>query len=184
MITDFENKTETLEGWEVLGIGLDWKEPVLKFMKKRAKGLKIEKYIRYKTIENLHREYMVLMNQGNKPVEFNSGSVDIDQKQWDKLSVDLLYKFISITKLPFRVVDLFLRAIWHGAHLGVIPYAKWNPEGYQEKEEIRKQYGSEQNILEKRLDLERKRLLRYLTVAGLAAGGFLILNNFIIKKFT
>jgi hypothetical protein len=184
MISDFKSEVDTLEGWEILGLGIDWKEPVLKFMKKRAKGLGIEKYMRYKTIENLNREYMVIMQSLIKPVTFIPGLKDIDNMQWDKYSVNFLLKMVKSMALPFRVVDLYLRAIWYGAHLGRIPYAKWNPEGYEEKETIRKEYGSEQDILSKRLNLERQRLIKYVTVAGVAVGGFWILNNFIMKKYT
>lgn len=189
MITDFNNENsvvspELLGFWEIFGLGLDWREKIFEFMKKRTKGMDIAKYVRYSTIDNLDREYLSLLKTGYTPIEFKGLSVpDVDRAIFTASSYNLLYKMINNLKLPLRIVDLYLRAIWYGAHLGAIPYEKWNPEGYIEKEDIKKSWESEKNWLDKAQDMTKINVRNWIIGGSLLVGGVLILNNLLVRKF-
>ena len=168
--------------WEIFGFEVTWRNKIFFFVKRRLEGLDIEKYWKHSLVDQLIREYLVLMAKKYKPVEFSTGSIqDIDKAVWDSNAYDVMFEMQKQTGLPFRIVDLFCRALYFGAHTGHIPYAKWNPHGYEEKEELRQSFESEQAWYN-RYDVGGKAKSTFLMMGIFIVGGVVVYNLLKEKK--
>jgi hypothetical protein len=180
MVIDYNN--ELLGFWERLGLGLTFKEKILNFIKKRTRGLSIYLYSTFGNVDNLDREYLALQREGWRPVEFIGNIADIDRAQWSADSWQLIFELQKRTKLPQRIIDLYLRALWYGAHLGKIPYSKWNPKGYEERQALKQSWSTEKTWLAKAGEFTGKKTKNIILLATIAGGGFLLYQFMETKK--
>ncbi len=144
---------------EQMGLfGLSFEEKVAEFIRKRLKGTASAKKLsdffqaggkNVSLVKNLYREYAALMASGYSPSSF---TVSPDGKgnggQYASDTVTLAGKINGKTNIDMVIVLEFLRALFVMARDGKIPFAKWNPRGYQQSTKLQKTFSTEKGLLD------------------------------------
>jgi len=170
---------------ELMGIfGFSWPEKVAAFMVKRLKGTVYENKMKTfwgaggkntELVENLERQYLLLMATGHNPASFsmppdingNGGTLSADSQ--------LLAQLInSGTNVDIPIINEFLRGLFVLSRDGKIPFEKWNPQGYKESKKTTSEvFPSEQGILDK-LKPAGNTMNSVLLIAGIGVGAYLL----------
>lgn len=178
MIVDFSKNQDELMGL----FGLTWQEKLAGVMKKNLKGTKQQKILNdffsaggknIKLIDNLYNEYAALMSKNYPPSDFKIQPVNNKGGELNDSSISLIYLINAKTNIDHIVISEFLKALWILAKDGKIPFAKWNPKGYQETTALRKTFETEKTILDKGQDV-KKYVNIGLVLASLGVGGYLL----------
>lgn len=144
---------------EVMGLfGLSWPEKVASFMAKQLKGKPQSKKLKdffqaggknVSLVNNLHREYMALMAENREPSSF---TVSPDSQgsggEFSSSTITLASLIENRTNVDPVIVLEFLRALYVLSRDGKIPFAKWNPKGYQTSTELKRTFKTEKGILD------------------------------------
>src|SRR3990172_7451114 len=139
---------------EVMGIfGFSFEEKVASFMQKALKGTSSAKKLssflgaggkNTTLVKNLYREYSAFQASGRLPADF---SIEPDSSgsggQFDAATISLAADLSNKTNVDSPIALEFLRALYVLSRDGKIPFAKWNPVGYQQSKKLQKTFVSE-----------------------------------------
>lgn len=141
---------------ETMGIfGFSWPEKIAKFMSQQLKGTSAVKKLKsfwsagglnVTLVKNLYNDYAALMASGYSPSNFSvAPNTAGTGGTFDGSTISLASKIQQSTNVETAVVLEFLRALYVLARDGKIPYAKWNPAGYQQKTALRQTFATEKS---------------------------------------
>jgi hypothetical protein len=163
---------------ELMGMfGLTWEEKVaaLVYSKLQTIDKKLAKKMKdffqaggfnIRLIQNMQREYAALMAQGYKPANYVNGVPD-------KLTPTLITIIKNKVNTEDQIVSAFLSSLQELAANGIIPFAKWNPKGYEESTNLQKSFESEKTILDKAQTVAKTTAMASSTILLVAGLGFL-----------
>lgn len=166
---------------ELMGLfGLSWEEKIASYMLSdlRKSNPDLSKKMKMFTgaggvnttiAKNLHNEYAALLAKGKQPAGFS----DVNSNLFDSSTMQLAIQLQNKTNLDLPIIYSFLRALWFLAKDGKIPYAKWNPSGFQESTELRKTFPSERGFV----DIAKKsssNMSYLILIAAIGVTGYLI----------
>ena len=155
-------------------MGFSGQGRVMLFMRELYKNMPELNMINKTVMNNMYREYIVLLKDG-----FDSSHFDEQIGRFD----DNTYKMARIIGVKLNISNVFvlrfLKSLWKLSSSGKIPYYVWNPIKYKESEAAKK------DILPKNklLDLGQKAIQKSFGVLKIGLfGGGLILTAYIIKN--
>lgn len=88
-------------------------------------------------LNNMHKEYLMLINKGFQPPKYAFLSDDKTIGKWTKDSYLMASEIAKIMSIPKLVVLKFFRSLWNLSRLGKIPIKLYDPIGTKEKEKLK-----------------------------------------------
>lgn len=167
--------------------GFTWQEKVAQYMYNAMRGLpaaeKLKSFwqasgLNVRLVDNLHREYMALLNIGRAPA--NLQKLPDDKGRFAVLSnatAAMVQPLADSTGAEKIIVQYFLIALYVLARSGKIGYEKLDPKGYAETEAVRKKLEPQKDVVNRLMDFSTMAVL----VGGIAASAYLIKQ---LRSFT
>jgi predicted RNase H-like nuclease len=160
--------------------GFTWQEKVARYMYDAMKGLPAADIMRsfwqasglnVRLVDNLHREYMAMINAGRQPVQLEK--LPDEEGHFAILSNEtaaMVQPLSNATGAQSIIVQYFLIALYMLAKSGAIGYEKLDPKGYAETEAARRKLEPTKDVVNRLLDFSSMAVL----VGGIAAGAYLL----------
>jgi hypothetical protein len=149
-------------------LGLSWQETVLSLVKKWLTGTPDYKIINTTIIDNVSRIYISEIAKGQNPITWATTNADILLNKMDSNSVGFTREIARQANTSFILTDRILRAIFYLSAIGKIPYAKYDPKGYEAQSKAVKKFSSEKSFFDKYLPSKKPLIIGSIIIAGIA----------------